>query len=448
MGKLFGTDGIRGVANRELTPELAFKIGRIGAFVLQKENRGKKAFLVARDTRKSGTMLESALVAGLTSAGADVYLAGVISTPAAAYLTKQLAGCGGVVISASHNPYYDNGIKFFSSDGFKLPDAVEDEMEELFFQAGDNLPRPEGANIGCVLPDPEAHDRYLAHLLSTVPCRLEGCRIILDCANGAVSKLAPQAFRALGAEVIVFNDRPNGININDCCGSTHPEAIVGYVKREGADFGFTFDGDADRVLAVDADGGLVDGDAIMMILARHLLARNALPHRTVVATVMSNLGLEKAAETYGFRLLRTKVGDRYVLEEMLAGGYALGGEQSGHIILLDYNTTGDGLLTALQLAAIAVAGGKSLKELAADFTRYPQVLVNCRVKKREGWDNNPRIRAAIAETEDALHGSGRLLIRPSGTEPLIRVMLEGQDEDQLRSMAEKLADIIMAELSR
>ncbi|HHX75658.1 MAG TPA: phosphoglucosamine mutase [Firmicutes bacterium] len=448
MGKLFGTDGIRGVANRELTPELAFKIGRIGAFVLQKENRGRKAFLVARDTRKSGTMLESALVAGLNSAGVDVYLAGVISTPATAYLTKQLAGCGGVVISASHNPYYDNGIKFFSPDGFKLPDAVEAEMEELFFQADDSLPRPEGEAVGCVLPDPGAAERYLSYLLSTVPCRLEGCRIVLDCANGAVSQLAPQAFRALGAEVIAFNNRPDGININACCGSTHPEAIVNYVKQEGADFGFTFDGDADRVLAVDAGGQLVDGDAIMMILARHLLSRDALPHRTVVATVMSNLGLEKAAETYGFRLLRTKVGDRYVLEEMLAGGYTLGGEQSGHIILLDYNTTGDGLLTALQVAAIAVAGGKNLKELASGFTRYPQVLVNCRVKEREGWESNPRIRAAIAETEETVRGSGRLLIRPSGTEPLIRVMLEGQDEEKLRNMAARLAEIIAAELNR
>jgi phosphoglucosamine mutase len=445
MGKLFGTDGIRGVANRELTPELACKIARVGAYVLARHSSGKKAFLVARDTRVSGPMLEGALVAGLTSAGVDVYVTGVISTPAAAFLTKELGGFGGVMISASHNAFPDNGIKFFDNQGFKLPDAVEKEMETLFYREEDHLPRPEADQVGRVFHDHRAPDRYLDYLLSTVPVRLDGQKIVLDCANGAACNLAPRAFRALGAEVISVYDNPDGVNINHGCGSTHPEAAGQAVREHKAQLGFAFDGDADRVLAVDENGNLVDGDVIMTILAAYLQEKGRLQNSTVVATVMSNLGLEKAAEAQGFKLLRTKVGDRYVLEQMLSGGYSLGGEQSGHIILLDYNTTGDGILTALQLAAVLVEKKQNMAQAASSFTRYPQVLLNCRVVNKEGWDSNPRIRRAIAETEEKLSGSGRLLVRVSGTEPLIRVMLEGPNEEELHIMARELVDIIRDE---
>ncbi|MDW7651088.1 MAG: phosphoglucosamine mutase [Bacillota bacterium] len=447
MGKLFGTDGIRGVANRELTPELVFKIGRIGAHVLSQNSEEIKAFLVARDTRISGPMLEAALIAGLTSTGADVYVAGVISTPAAAYLTKQLKGCGGVMISASHNAYPDNGIKFFNAKGFKLADEVEAEIEDLYFSLDDTLPRPEADKVGRVYQDETAEDRYLDYLLSTVPSPFKGLRVVLDCANGASFRLAPKAFRALGADVFTMHYAPDGININNNCGSTHPEPVMQAVRERGADLGFTFDGDADRVLAVDENGQLVDGDAIMTVLAQALKDKGQLRNDTVVATVMSNLGLEKAAEAGQFRLLRTKVGDRYVLEEMLAGNHSLGGEQSGHIILLDYNTTGDGILTALQVMAVLAEKKQTLSSLASSFTRYPQVLVNCHVGRRDGWDTNPRILAAISECEEELSGKGRLLVRPSGTEPLIRVMMEGQNEDELHIMANRLADVIKEELA-
>lgn len=447
MGKLFGTDGIRGVANKELTPELAFKIGRIGAYVLQQHISGKNAFLIARDTRISGSMLEGALTAGITSAGVNVYVTGVISTPAAAYLTRELNGCGGVMISASHNPYPDNGIKFFSANGFKLPDEVEAQIEELFFSSNDTLPRPQAASIGRVYQDTTAAQRYLQYILATVPYQLTGLRIVLDCAHGAASQLAPQAFAALGADVITVNNCPNGLNINDNCGSMHPEVLMAEVLKHRADFGFTFDGDADRVLAVDGNGELVDGDAIMTILAKMLQEKGQLKGQTLVATVMSNIGLEKAAAAHGFKLIRTKVGDRYVLERMLQEGYNLGGEQSGHIILLPYNTTGDGLLTALHVAANAIEKKQPLAQLAAAFTRYPQVLVNCRITNRDGWEQNECIAAAIQETEEKLAGQGRLLVRPSGTEPLIRVMLEGPNEAALHKMASDLASIITKELA-
>lgn len=447
MGKLFGTDGIRGVANVELTPELAFKIGRIGAHVLSRQSRGNNAFLVARDTRVSGPMLESALVAGLTSAGVDVHVTGVISTPAAAYLTKQLNGCGGVMISASHNAYPDNGIKFFNSQGFKLHDGIEAEMEELYFLPEDKLPRPAAGDVGRVYQDQTAYQRYLDYLLSTTPSRLDGIRVVLDCANGAAFRLAPEAFRSLGADVISVHDCPDGTNINSNCGSTHPESVMQTVKETGAHLGFTFDGDADRVLAIDENGELVDGDAIMTILGMSLKEKGLLRNDTIVATVMSNLGLEKAAQNQGFQLLRAKVGDRYVLEEMLVGNYSLGGEQSGHIILLDYNTTGDGVLTALQVMAVVADKKMSLSKLTQPFTRYPQILVNCYVSNRDGWDTNPRITAAMAVAEEKLADHGRMLIRPSGTEPLIRVMMEGPNQEQLHMMANELADVIKEELA-
>lgn len=447
MGKFFGTDGVRGVANRELTPEMVFKIGRIGAYLLSQKSSGKNAVFVARDTRISGPMLEGALIAGLTSAGVDVYTAGVVSTPAIAWLTRELGGCGGVMISASHNVFSDNGIKFFNASGLKLADQLEDEIEECYFQGVDNLPRPEAHNVGRVFPDHEAECRYLAYLLSTVPGDLTGLRIVLDCANGAAYRLGPQSFRALGAEVIVIHDAPNGININKNCGSTHLEAVSRAVRESGAHLGFSFDGDADRVLAVDETGRLVDGDAIMTILAMALQEKGLLKKNTIVSTVMSNLGLEKAAEKHGFIILRTKVGDRYVLEEMLAGGYNLGGEQSGHIILLDYNTTGDGILTALQIAAILAEKQQTLSGLAASFIRYPQVLVNCRVNDSNGWETNAHISQAMADVSKKLAGAGRVLVRPSGTEPLIRVMLEGPDESELHMMASVLATVIKGELS-
>ncbi|MCR3921152.1 MAG: phosphoglucosamine mutase [Firmicutes bacterium] len=447
MAKLFGTDGIRGVANRQLTPEVAFKIGRIAAYILLQQSSGQRSFLVARDTRISGPMLEGALIAGLTSAGVDVYVTGIISTPAVAYLTKQLRGCGGVMISASHNAYPDNGIKFFSADGFKLSDEVEAEMEELFFQTTDPCPRPEANAIGRVHMDNTAGERYLQYVLSSVAINLEGFRIVLDCANGAAHRLAPKAFRALGAEVIAVYDSPDGININDNCGSTYPAALIAMVQQHHAHVGFTFDGDADRVLAVDGNGQLIDGDVIMMILAKSLKEKGQLKQNTLVATVMSNLGLEKAAQVHGFELLRTKVGDRYVLEQMVAGGFCLGGEQSGHVILLEHNTTGDGLLTALQVASVMAEKKQSLAQLAASFTHYPQVLLNCLVNNRDGWEENPRIQEAIAQTEAKLSGIGRLLIRASGTEPLIRVMLEGPNEDQLHIMAQEMADLIKRELA-
>lgn len=445
MGNMFGTDGIRGIANRELTPEIAYRMGRVAGFVLAKNHKGKNAFLIGRDTRISGPMLEGALVAGLTSVGINVYLAGVMTTPATAHLIKELGGCGGAVISASHNAFPDNGIKFISAEGFKLPDSVEEEMESLYFQADDQLPRPEGEAVGRVFSDTTAEERYLDYLLGTVSCRLDGVKIVLDCANGAAYRLAPTAFSALGASVITINNEPDGININRECGSTHPEAICRAVRHHRAHLGFTFDGDADRVLAVDETGNLVDGDAIMAVLAKYMLEKGRLKNKTVVATVMSNLGLEKAGQELGFKLVRTKVGDRYVLEEMLAGGYNLGGEQSGHIILLDYATTGDGLLTALQLVSVLAEKGRSLAELAAVYTRYPQVLVNCRVSRREGWDQNRRIQEAIREVQQKLEGRGRLLVRPSGTEPLIRVMVEGEDEEEIKALADNLAAVITAE---
>ncbi|MBS4030546.1 MAG: phosphoglucosamine mutase [Clostridiales bacterium] len=446
MGKLFGTDGIRGVANQELTPELAFKIGRIGAYVLSRASGVAPKFLVARDTRISGAMLEGALIAGLTSTGVDVYTAGIISTPAIAYLTRELAGCGGVMISASHNAYPDNGIKFFNNQGFKLSDDVEAEMERLYFSEEDEIPRATAGQIGRVQPFSDGVSRYLDFLLATVPIRFDGFKVALDCANGAAYQLAPQAFRSLGAEVITMNDQPDGININDNCGSTHPAEVARIVVETGAHLGFTFDGDADRVLAVDEHGQLVDGDAVMAICATFLKEEGRLKNNTLVATVMSNIGLEKAAAKQGFQLIRTKVGDRYVLETMLAEGYNLGGEQSGHIIMLDYNTTGDGLLTALQIMQTMVKKNQSLSKLASLMTRYPQVLINCTVRSRDGWDTNTRIQQATADVEKALAGQGRVLVRPSGTEPLIRVMLEGPNEEELHTMANELADVIREEL--
>ncbi len=446
MGKLFGTDGIRGAANLELTPEMAFKVGRIGGYVLAQTHGTASKFLLARDTRISGAMLEGALIAGLNSVGIDVYTAGIISTPAAAYLSKELGGCGGVMISASHNAYPDNGIKFFNNQGFKLSDEVEAEIEHLYFSSHDEIPRASAGHIGSVHPLPGGSASYLNFLLTTIPNRFDGFKVVLDCANGAAYQLAPQAFRSLGAEVIAINNNPDGININNNCGSTHPQEVARAVRETGAHLGFSFDGDADRVLAVDEQGDLVDGDAIMAICATFLKEQGLLNKNTLVTTVMSNIGLEKAAASQGFQLMRTKVGDRYVLEKMLAEGYNLGGEQSGHIIMLDYNTTGDGLLTALLIMRILAEKKQTLSKLSSLMIRYPQVLENCVVNCKDGWNTNECIQQAIAHAEKTLSGRGRLLVRPSGTEPLIRVMLEGPNEEELHTMAKELAAVIRDEL--
>jgi len=444
MGKLFGTDGVRGLANSELTPELAFRLGRAAAALLKKAGE-RTAFVLGKDTRISGAMLEGALAAGVCSSGVDVYLAGVIPTPAIAYLTRELKACSGVVISASHNPFADNGIKFFNEHGYKLPDELEEKIEELVLSGEDHLPRPAGGELGRIIPLAEAIDRYVRFLKKSVPVSLSGLKIVVDCAHGAVSEVAPRVYRELGSQVISINDLPTGVNINEKCGSTHPEALQEAVKKYGADLGIAHDGDGDRVIAVDEAGQEVNGDKILVICGLALQAKGQL-HDQVVVTVMSNLGLKKAFEKAGIQVYETKVGDRYVLEKMLETGAVLGGEQSGHIIFSRYNTTGDGILTALQLLSVLAENGKKLSELAASMETYPQVLMNVRVKDK-AWENNEAIRRIIAENEAKLAGDGRILVRPSGTEPLIRVMAEGKEHGLLEEIVGEIGKIIKQELS-
>lgn len=445
MGKYFGTDGVRGVANRELTPELAFRIGRCGAHVLTRDAKKPKV-VIGRDPRISGQMLEAALVAGLLSIGAEVIRLGVIPTPGVAYLTRALGADAGIVISASHNPVADNGIKFFGADGFKLSDDLEAAIERLLDEPEDRLPRPVGGDVGRVEDFLQGGQKYLQYLKTTVNTRFEGLRIVLDCANGAASFLAPQLFVDLGAEVTTIAATPNGVNINDGCGSTHPERLQEEVVRQKADLGLAFDGDADRLIAVDEKGNVVDGDFIMAILAKVLKERGALKGDAVVATVMSNIGFHRALKELGLRVEVTAVGDRHVMEAMRKGGYNLGGEQSGHIILLDYTTTGDGLLTALQLTSVVASSGKPLSKLASLMHKYPQVLRNVRVANKHAWADNAAVQAAIREAEAALGESGRVLVRPSGTEPLVRVMVEGPDEETIQALAERIADTLQHEL--
>lgn len=445
MGKYFGTDGVRGVANRELTPELAFRIGRCGAYVLTRDTKKPKV-VIGRDPRISGQMLEAALVAGLLSIGAEVIRLGVIPTPGVAYLTRALGADAGIVISASHNPVADNGIKFFGADGFKLSDDLEAAIERLLDEPEDRLPRPVSGDVGRVEDFLQGGQKYLQYLKTTVNTRFEGLRIVLDCANGAASFLAPQLFIDLGAEVVTIAATPNGVNINDGCGSTHPERLQEEVVRQKADLGLAFDGDADRLIAVDEKGNVVDGDFIMAILAKVLKERGALKGDAVVATVMSNIGFHRALKELGLRVEVTAVGDRHVMEAMRKGGYNLGGEQSGHIILLDYATTGDGLLTALQLTSVVASSGKPLSKLASLMHKYPQVLRNVRVANKHAWADNAAVRAAIREAEAALGESGRVLVRPSGTEPLVRVMVEGPDEETIQAWAEHIADTLQREL--
>lgn len=446
MGKYFGTDGVRGIANRELSPELAFRIGRCGGYVLTRQAE-KPTVLIGMDTRISGAMLEAALVAGLLSIGAKVIRLGVITTPGVAYLTRKLGADAGVMISASHNPVEDNGIKFFGSDGFKLSDETELEIEKLLDEEVDRLPRPIGGELGTVQDDFEAKRLYADYLKTTVKNdSFQGLRIVMDCANGAAYDLAPRIFRELGAEVITIANQPDGLNINDHCGSTHPERLKAAVVEYEAHLGLSFDGDADRLIAVDEHGEEVDGDYIMCICADAMQREGRLRQNTVVATVMSNLGFFKALESKGLRAEKTAVGDRYVMEAMRQGGYNLGGEQSGHIIFLDYNTTGDGMLSALQLVDVLVASGKTLGELKQVMTKYPQVLQNIRVSDKSLFKGNARIEEAIREAEQLLGDQGRVLVRPSGTEPLIRVMVEGPEKTQIEQCADRIAQVIKEEL--
>ena len=446
MGKYFGTDGVRGVANQGLTPEMAYKIGRCGGYVLAGKVE-KPNVVIGRDTRISGPMLEASLVAGLLSIGANVIRLGVISTPGVAYLTRLLKADAGVMISASHNPVEDNGIKFFGADGFKLSDETELEIERLIDAAIDELPRPIGGDIGTVIDDEQAKFKYLDYIRETVSSSFKGYRVALDCANGAAYELAPKVFEALGAEVITIGADPNGRNINDHCGSTHPELLQKLVVENKAHIGLAFDGDADRLIAVDETGAEVDGDYILGICGNAMNQAGKLRGQTIVTTVMSNIGFFKGIEAAGMKAAKTAVGDRYVMEEMRKGGYNLGGEQSGHVIYLDYNTTGDGILTALQLMDTLVQSGKSLSELKGIMRKYPQQLVNVRVGDKSKLKGNAAVETAIRQVEEELGDNGRVLVRPSGTESLIRVMAEGPDKDQVDAFVARIAEVIQRELS-
>jgi len=440
---LFGTDGVRGVANVELTPELAFRLGRAAATVLA--GGGRPRFAVGRDTRLSGQLLQSALVAGMLSAGADVLDLGVITTPGVAYLTRYLGCRGGAVVSASHNPAEYNGIKLISGEGFKFPDEVEERIEALAL-GQDTMPRPAGAGVGRLEDARAARERYIEYLAATVPGPIP-LRVVVDCANGATSDLAPRLLERVGVRVTAINADPDGLNINAACGSTHPRGLVEAVLSHGAQAGVAHDGDGDRAIAVDEKGQIVDGDAIMGIMAEAMHREGRLRGGAVVATVMSNLGLEVFLRGVGLRLVRTPVGDRYVLEEMRRGGYSLGGEQSGHIILLDHATTGDGMLTALQLLATLVRSGERLSVLAGRIPRYPQVLRNVPLPEGVRYRATPRIQEALREAEHALGERGRVLVRPSGTEPLVRIMVEGMDPDLVAGVAAMLEEVIAGEVS-
>lgn len=446
MGKYFGTDGVRGVANKELTAELAYQIGRCGGYVLTGEV-AKPKVIIGMDTRISGVMLESALVAGLLSIGADVIRVGVVTTPAVAYLTRILNADAGVMISASHNPVEDNGIKFFGSDGFKLSDETELQIEELLDKDIDELPRPIGGDLGSLTVDMESKFKYLEHLKTTITSSsFAGVKVVLDCANGAAYELAPQLFRELGAEVHLIGANPNGLNINDHCGSTHPEHLKEEVIRLGADLGLAFDGDADRLIAIDENGEEVDGDYILCICGDAMNRAGKLKDSTVVSTVMSNFGFYKATKKLQLNTAQTAVGDRYVMAEMIRGGYNLGGEQSGHVIFLDYNTTGDGILTGIQLVDTLQAAGQKLSELKKVMKQYPQVLVNVRVQDKSKYEGNSAIEEAIASVEATLGDNGRVLVRPSGTESLIRVMAEGPDKQELEQLVSQIVKVVEMEL--
>lgn len=444
MGRLFGTDGVRGVANRDLTAELALALGSAAARHLVRSSPGRhRIAVVGRDPRASGEMLESAVLAGIASQGVDALRVGVLPTPAVAYLTSAYDADFGVMVSASHNPMPDNGIKIFGPGGHKLDDATEDRIEELL--AAGSGERPVGAAIGRIIDAQDALDRYLRHAGKAVTTPLDGLTVVVDCANGAASAAAPTAYRAAGANVIAINAQPDGLNINDGCGSTHLEQLQAAVREHGAHLGLAHDGDADRCLAVDADGRIVDGDAIMAVLALAMREGGELASSTLVATVMSNLGLHVAMREAGIEVRTTAVGDRYVLEEMRTGEYTLGGEQSGHIVLPAFGTTGDGIVTGLRLMSRMAHKGTSLADLAAVMPTYPQVLINVAVADHTAVVEAPSVCQAISEAEAELGDTGRILLRPSGTEALVRVMVEAADEDTARQLATRIADSVSRE---
>lgn len=447
MGKYFGTDGVRGEANVELTPELAFKLGRFGGYVLSQHEEETPLVFVGRDTRISGEMLEHALIAGLLSVGIRVYKLGVIATPGVAYLVRTEKASAGVMISASHNPALDNGIKFFGGDGFKLDDDRELEIEALLDAAEDTLPRPSAQGLGTVMEYPEGLRKYQEFLVST-GVQLEGMHVVLDTANGAASTSARQIFADWGAQLTVIGENPDGLNINDGVGSTHPEHLQEKVKEVGAAIGLAFDGDSDRLIAVDENGEIVDGDKIMYIIGSYLSSKGLLEKNTIVTTVMSNLGFHKALDAKGIQKEITAVGDRYVVEEMRKSGYNLGGEQSGHVVIMDYNTTGDGQLTGVQLTKIMQETGKKLSELAAEVTIYPQKLVNIRVENsmKDKAMEVPAIREIIEKMEAEMAGNGRILVRPSGTEPLLRVMAEAPTHEEVDYYVDTIAAVVQAEI--
>lgn len=444
MSRMFGTDGVRGVANEELTPLLAMQLGQAGAYILTRENKHKPTIMVGCDTRISGDMLANALMAGICSVGANAVYVGVIPTPAIAYLTKKYKVEAGVVISASHNPMEFNGIKFFDGNGYKLPDALEDEIEELIKNGMTGVEFPNGSGVGKVKSRKDAREEYINHAVQTVPVDLTGMKIVVDCAEGASHYTSVEALRQLGAEVVPIHNMPDGTNINANCGSTHMGELQARVVYEKAKIGLAFDGDADRLLAVDELGNIVDGDQIMAIVGAHMRNMGKLKKNTIVVTVMSNLGLFLYGEKEKIHIEKTKVGDRYVLERMREIGASLGGEQSGHIIFLDENTTGDGLLSALHLLEVMVVTGKPLSELAKVMTVMPQALVNAKVPnhRKEHYMEYPEIAVAIEKLEKEFNGEGRVLIRPSGTEPKVRVMIEGKDKKKIDAEAHKLAELI------
>lgn len=449
MGRLFGTDGVRGVANKDLTPELALQIGRAAAMVLIKECKSSKpTVLIGKDTRASGDMLEAALTAGLTSVGCNVLSVGVIPTPAVAFLTVEYGCEAGVMISASHNPCEYNGIKIFQKNGYKLDDAIEEEIEAIILDNAEEIPVKLGGEVGNRLYCKTAVKDYVDHVVSTTSVDFSGLTIALDCANGSASVCAKDIFTALGAKCIMLSDSPDGENINLNCGSTHPEELMHFVKNAKLDLGLAFDGDADRMLAVDENGELVDGDKVIAICAKRMKEENRLAKNTAVVTVMSNMGFFKFCKENDIDCAKTAVGDRYVLERMLKDGYNIGGEQSGHVIFLDYASTGDGELSGVQLVEAVIKSGKKLSELATIMKVYPQVLINVTVtpEGKKKYSNDEYIISAVQEAEMELSGEGRVLVRVSGTEPLVRVMLEGADIDQITKLGNRIADVVRERL--
>lgn len=449
MGRLFGTDGVRGVANSELTCELAMNVGRAAATVLTDNNHRHPKILIGKDTRISSDMLEAALIAGLCSVGANVVRLGVIPTPAVAFLVGKYKADAGVMLTASHNPCEFNGIKIFSGDGYKLPDALEEQIESIVLDHKIEMPCPTGGSVGCVSDAPHVVRDYVDHIKSTVPFALDGMKIAIDCANGCASRTAKLLFEELGAECHMLSDDPDGVNVNDNCGSTHMEHLMTYVREKHLDAGIAFDGDADRCLAVDEKGQLVDGDFVMAICAADMKSRGKLAQDAVVGTIMTNMGFNRFCDENNMKFVATKVGDRYVLEEMQLEGYNFGGEQSGHIIFLDFATTGDGELTAAQLLSLVHRRQAHLSSLATLMTRYPQVMVNVTVKPdgKLRFYTDDAVKRAVEQVKAKLGTSGRIVVRPSGTEPLLRVMIEGEDESYIQALADSVANVIRERLA-